>query len=86
MVHGFPIVSYTFLADDRRPRLFNVYNKETKELVMSTPLHNGDLLAMAGDMQTRFEHEVPTQTLQRFKGDNPQRRINLTVRAFKVLS
>ena len=80
MITGMPIFSYTFLEDDTKPRVFNVYSKQAGgDHVFSAPLHSGDLVIMGGDMQDEFVHEIPTHDIRRFEG---ARRINLTVRAF----
>ena len=88
-----PIFSYTFLKEKvagRKvvSRQFNIYNQDPKQRQKGEPpiqpvarvlLGHGDLLVMAGRMQTYFWHEVPKAGEKTFA--NTQR-INFTVRAF----
>jgi len=88
-----PIFSYTFLKEKvagRKvvSRQFNIYNQDPKQRQKGEPpiqpvarvlLGHGDLLIMAGRMQTYFWHEVPKAGEKTFA--NTQR-INFTVRAF----
>lgn len=69
------------------PREFRIYNRKPTgprrgakgEKVASVWLNQGDLLIMAGAMQTHFYHEVPKTADKRY---NNTQRINMTVRAF----
>jgi len=94
LIKGAPIFSYTFIrnadgstAANPMPREFRIYNAEPLggdkrkrgEKVGSIWLGQGDLLIMAGDMQTYFFHEVPKTNNKIYS--NTQR-INMTVRAF----
>lgn len=94
LIQGAPIFSYTFLRNasgwtgpDPMPREFRIYNakpldngkRARGDKIGSVWLGQGDLLIMAGAMQTYFFHEVPKTTHKMYS--NTQR-INLTVRAF----
>ena len=87
LLEGAPIFSFTVLSGVINPRPFSIYDapqvrggKAVKRV--DVVLNNGDLLIMQGDMQDRYYHGVeeakPTKLYER------SRRINLTVRAFKV--
>ena len=94
LIKGAPIFSYTFLrnadsltAAKPMPREFRIYNAKPagngKRIrggkVGSIWLGQGDLLIMAGDMQTYFFHEVPKTNHKMY---SKTQRINMTVRAF----
>lgn len=69
---GAPILSFSFGA----VRTFRVKQKVTKKTRVNIPTEHGSLIAMYGEMQKDFTHEVP-----KTKKAGP--RINVTVRCFK---
>ena len=88
LIPGAPIFSYTFLKDDdnTRAREFVIKAKPKKDHIDKTTggikvrLESGDLLVMAGDMQTDFQHELP-----KLSGEPEGRyapRLNFTARRF----
>ena len=88
LIPGAPIFSYTFLKDDdnTRAREFVIKAKPKKDHIDKTTggikvrLESGDLLVMAGDMQTDFLHELPKLKGQPEGVYAP--RLNFTVRRF----
>ena len=90
MLRGLPIMSFTLLLGEKKPRAFSIYEKPpevprgTKKpkpiKVSDVLLGHGDFLAMMGRMQERFLHAVePAKPPSQYKNAE---RINLTVRAF----
>ncbi len=77
LIKDLPIFSFSFGST----RTFRVKVKNNNEDIWISQLNlnvfNGSVIAMCGEMQTEFKHEVPKQS-------DSDRRINITVRAFKT--
>jgi alkylated DNA repair dioxygenase AlkB len=81
LVEGAPIFSYTLFVDGDAPaRGFQMYDA-SKSLAADIPLWHGDLLVMGGETQRHFTHGVKKTSAKAFEN---HRRINITVRAFRV--
>ena len=81
---GWPIVSCTLLAGERRARPFAIYLPSAQKgraplKVAEILLQHGDVVVMQGRMQQAFLHGVAPTHKAAFR---QARRINLTVRAF----
>lgn len=68
-----PILSYSF----GQQRTFRIRDKKTKKTVKDVATEHESMIAMCGDMQKEYTHEV-TKTKKPMKP-----RINVTVRAFR---
>ena len=80
MLDDMNIYSYTFLSEPGNPRGFQIYDQGETE-IHNVMLDHGDLLIMSGGMQRKYKHGVKKSTAKKFKA---LRRINLTVRAWKI--
>lgn len=86
MVRRMPILSFTLLAGEKKPRNFSIFlpkqpGEQSPEKVADVLLGHGDLLIMQGSMQSYFLHGV--EAAKPPKAFANARRLNLTVRAFK---
>lgn len=79
LVRGAPIFSYTLLATPGTPRPFDILEADGKTIVARVNLDAGDMLVMAGDMQSRYKHGMRRTAAAAFA---THRRINITIRAF----
>lgn len=75
---GSPIISFTFLLDDKVPRKFTVNSYEDNTIIDSYILGHGDLLVMEDGFQKCLKHAIPKCSIKK----NFSRRINVTIRAF----
>ncbi len=73
---GRPIVGYTFLSKDPRPFVIRCKDKGKPFQRLDLLLQNNSCIAMGGDMQKEYTHEVPKAKAEGW-------RINITVRDFK---
>ena len=78
LVKGSAIVSISYGTE----RKFRIRNKQTKEILLDVPLVNGSVVVMGGKFQKELTHEVPK--IGGKKGLATGRRINITLRQFKV--
>lgn len=81
MIPNRDIYSYTFLSEPGNPRGFQIYTMDdVKKPILNVFLDHGDLLVMCGGMQKCFKHGVKKSLAKKFHN---QKRINMTVRAWK---
>lgn len=62
-------------------RIFRIRDKATKEIVVDIPMQSDTYVMMCGNIQKKYLHEVPKVSGK--KGDEMDRRINITFRVFK---
>jgi alkylated DNA repair dioxygenase AlkB len=77
LVAGAPILSYSFGAI----RTFRIRDKKTNEIKIDVPTHDNCMIAMCGNMQKQFTHEITK--LSGKKATELGKRINVTVRCLK---
>lgn len=64
-------------------RKFRIREKYTKKIIEDTVLNNGNIIIMGGNFQKSFTHEIVKVSGK--KGMSVGRRINITLRKFKLL-
>jgi alkylated DNA repair dioxygenase AlkB len=75
LIKDTPIYSFSFGQE----RDFRITSKKKEIDPISIKLKNNSLIIMGGKMQEHYYHEVPKRSLS----SAPNRRINVTLRAFK---
>lgn len=73
-----PIISFTFLEDPEKKRIFTVNRFDNNSQIKQFPLGDGDCVIMTSSFQTNYKHGVPKMAIKK-----TCKRINVTIRAFK---
>ena len=83
MVQGKPIISFSYLTGDKLARAFAIYDLDGA-FITSIDLNDGDVMVMAGAMQSHYKHGVPAgKPPKKYKNSG---RINVTIRCFREVT
>lgn len=79
LISGAPILSFSFGAK----RTFRIREKATDKIKAEVETENRSMIAMCGEMQKEFTHEIPK--INGKKGLAVGKRVNITVRCLKSI-